>query len=375
MDLIVIAIVVVVAIGLVAACILSYASKVFYVPVDERVSKLRAELPGANCGGCGFAGCDDYANALVEDPELSINKCPVGGAAVAAKLGEILGKSAEAGEKQLAVVMCNGTRDAVKPLLAYNDIKTCKAAKNLFGGMNACPFGCLGLGDCEAACDFDAIHICDGVAVVNKDACVACGACAKACPNSLIRISPAKNLVVVKCHNTEKGGVARKECSNACIGCMKCQKVCKFDAITVENNLAYIDPEKCKNCGMCAKECPTGAIHDERKKKAAPKKSPEEIEALKKAAADKKAAAAAKKEDAPADSTDAKADDAKEKAADTTAKAADVKADDTKADSAKEKTPVKEVKVETTVEKAEEKAPETVKEVVDESADIGDENV
>ena len=122
------------------------------------------------------AGCDDYTNALVEDPELSINKCPVGGAAVAAKLGEILGKSAEAGEKQLAVVMCNGTRDAVKPLLAYNDIKTCKAAKNLFGGMNACPFGCLGLGDCEAACDFDAIHICDGVAVVNKDACVACGA-------------------------------------------------------------------------------------------------------------------------------------------------------------------------------------------------------
>lgn len=307
MNLIIIAVAVVVIVGFIAAAGLSFASKIFYVPVDERFTKLREVLPGANCGGCGFAGCDDYANALVEDPDLPCTKCPVGGAECAAKLGEILGKSAEVGDKQLAVVMCNGTLDAVKPLMQYNDIKTCKAAKTMFGGMNACPFGCMGLGDCEAACDFDAIHIRNGVALVDKEKCVACGACADACPNSLIRISPAKNMVIVKCHNTEKGGVARKECDNACIGCMKCVKECKFDAIKVEDNLAYIDPEKCKNCGMCAKVCPTGAIHDERPKKPVKKKTPEEIEALKKAAAAKKAAAEKKaesKEEKPAEATE-----------------------------------------------------------------------
>ncbi len=298
MTLIFIAIAVVVAVGLVAACILSYASKVFYVPVDERVAALSKALPGANCGGCGFAGCDDYANALVEDESLAVTKCPVGGADVAAQLGEILGKSAEAGEKKVAVVMCNGTKDAVKTLYEYKDIKTCSAAKSVFGGMNACPFGCMGLGDCVVACDFDAIRVINGVAMVNKEKCVACGACEKACPNGLIRISPESNKVIVKCHNTEKGGVARKECDNACIGCMKCVKVCKFDSIKVEDNLAYIDPETCKNCGLCAKECPTGAIHNTKtKKKAAPKKSPEEIEALKKAAAEKKAKAAAAAEE------------------------------------------------------------------------------
>ena len=299
MNLIVIAIAVVGAVGLIAACILSYASKLFFVPVDEKFVKLRAEMPGANCGGCGFAGCDDYANALVADEDLSCSKCPVGGADLAEKLSEIMGKSADAGEKQIAVVQCNGTKDAVKALLTYKDIPTCKAAKSLFGGMNACPFGCMGLGDCVAACDFDAIEVKDGVATVNKDKCVACGACATACPNSLIRISPAKNVVIVRCHNTEKGAQARKECDNACIGCMKCVKVCKFDAIKVENNLAYIDPDKCKNCGLCAKECPTGAIHNERPKKKKPVDAAK-VAAAKKAAAEKKAKAEAAKKEAEA---------------------------------------------------------------------------
>ena len=292
MNPIVLAILVVVAIGLVAACILSFASKVFAVPVDERFTLLREALPGANCGGCGFAGCDDYANALVEDGELSCSKCPVGGPDVAKKLAEILGKSADAADKKVAVVMCNGTKDAVQSLMKYNDIKTCKAAKTLFGGINACPYGCMSLGDCVAACDFDAIHVIDGVATVDKEKCVACGACAEACPNSLIRISPAKNVVIVKCHNTDKGGVARKACANACIGCRKCTTVCKFDAIYVEDNLAFIEPEKCVNCGACAKVCPTGAIHNERVRKK-PAVDPAKIEAAKKAAAEKKAAAAA----------------------------------------------------------------------------------
>jgi len=268
MNIMVIAIVLVVVIGLVSAVILSVASKFFAVEVDERFTDLRAALPGANCGGCGFAGCDDYANALVADNTLSCSKCPVGGADVAAQLAEILGVTADAAEKEVAVVMCNGTVDATKTLMTYEGIQTCSAAKQFFGGLSSCPYGCMGLGDCEAACDYDAIHVCYGVAVVNRDKCVGCGVCAKKCPNSVIRIAPAKNKVVVQCNSKAGGAVTRKTCTNGCIGCKKCEKACKFDAVHVENNLAMIDPEKCKNCGLCAKECPTGAINNMRLKKA-----------------------------------------------------------------------------------------------------------
>ena len=264
---IVIPVILVAAIGFVLAVVLTFASKIFFVPVDETVAKLRAELPGANCGACGFAGCDDYANALGADPSVGTGKCPVGGAALAEALAAVLGVEADSSEPQVAVVMCNGHNDAAKTLMEYQGLKTCKAAKQLFGGLSACPYGCMGLGDCAAACPYGAIQICNGVAVVNRELCVGCGICAKQCPNSVIRIAPAKNKVVVQCNSKDKGAVARKNCSNACIGCMKCTKVCKFDAITVENNLAFIDPEKCKNCGLCAKECPTGAIINMRAKR------------------------------------------------------------------------------------------------------------
>ena len=267
-------VIIVVAIGLVAAAILVIASKVFFVPVDETVANLRAELPGANCGACGYAGCDDYANALAEDPSVGASKCPVGGAEVAAKLAEILGVEAGDADPQVAVVRCNGTKDAAKTIMEYDGVKTCAAAKQFFGGMSACPHGCIGLGDCEVVCQYDAIHVCNGVAVVNRDACVGCGMCANVCPNTVIRMQTKKNLVVVQCKSTDKGAVTRKACTNGCIGCKKCEKVCKFDAITVENNLANIDPQKCKNCGLCVKECPTGAILIMRVKKAVPAKTP-----------------------------------------------------------------------------------------------------
>ncbi len=260
-------VILVVALGFVFAVILTIASKIFYVPVDETVTKLRDELPGANCGGCGYAGCDDYANALAADPSIGTTRCPVGGPDVAAKLAAVLGVEAGEIEPQVAVVMCNGNADAAKTIMEYEGPQTCSAAKQLFGGLSTCPFGCLGLGDCVAACQYDAIQVCNGVAVVNRDLCKACGACAKACPNHLIRMAPAKNKVVVQCHSKDKGAATRKNCANGCIGCRKCEKVCKFEAITVEDNLASIDPEKCKNCGLCAKECPTGAIINMRAKR------------------------------------------------------------------------------------------------------------
>lgn len=249
------------------AVILTIASKIFFVPVDETVTNLRAELPGANCGACGFAGCDDYASALAADPSIGTAKCPVGGADVAAKLAGILGVEAGSAEPQVAVVMCNGNAQAAKKLMEYQGLSTCAAAKQLFGGLNMCAYGCLGLGDCQEACPYGAIQVCDGVAVVNREMCVGCGICAKTCPNHVIRIAPAKNKVVVQCNSKDTGAKTRKACSNGCIACKKCEKVCKFDAIKVEDNHAMIDPEKCKNCGLCAKECPTGAINNMRAKR------------------------------------------------------------------------------------------------------------
>lgn len=267
-NAILIPVVLVVAMGFAFAVVLTIASKVFYVKVDETVTKLREELPGANCGGCGYAGCDDYAAALAADPEgVGCSKCPVGGPDVAAKLAAVLGMEAGSAEPQVAVVQCNGNCDAAKTQMEYQGLSSCAAAKTLWGGMNVCKFGCMGLGDCVNACNFGAINVCNGVAVVNRDLCVGCGACAKVCPNHVIRIAPAKNKVVVQCNSKDKGAAVRKACLNGCIGCMKCEKTCKFDAVHVVDNLAFIDPEKCKNCGMCAKECPTGAINNLRAKR------------------------------------------------------------------------------------------------------------
>lgn len=272
-----IAIIVVVAVGLIAAIMLSVASKVFFVPVNEKVAEVRAALPGANCGGCGYAGCDDYAKAIAEVPDTPVNKCPVGGPAVAAKLAEIMGVANEAAEKKVAVVMCAGNDHVSKKLLSYTGGPgTCSAAKNLFGGTKECQYGCLGLGDCVSACQYDSIRVIDGVARVDRNACVACGACAKACPQALIRISPAKNMVICQCHSTDKGAATRKICSVGCIGCKMCEKACKFDAVHVTDNLAFIDPAKCVNCGMCAKACPTGAIKNFRLKKKQQKPAPKE---------------------------------------------------------------------------------------------------
>ena len=282
------AVILVTVIGLVAGILLSYASKIFKVQEDQLFIDLRAELPGANCGGCGFAGCDDYAANLVADEALPCTKCSPGGAAVAAQIADILGRSAGATEPQVAQVMCNGTCEASRTVLEWQGMQSCKGAKGWFTSPNACMFGCIGLGDCADACQFDAIGVVDGVAKVNRENCVACGACVGVRPQSIIKLVPKKNQVHVLCSSTDKGAVARKNCDNSCIGCMKCTTVCNFDAIHVEDNLARIDESKCKSCGLCAAICPTGAINSFKK---LPKK-----EQAEKVAAAKKAKAAAAKE-------------------------------------------------------------------------------
>ena len=244
--------------GVVFAILLGIAAKVFAVEVDERIPLVRECLPGANCGGCGFPGCDGLATAIVEG-KAPVNGCPVGGAAAAAKIAEVMGVEADSSEPKVAHVHCNGGCNA-KDKAVYEGLQDCTAAMRVAGGPKACAFGCMGLGSCVKACAFDAIHVVNGCAVVDPAKCVACGKCAAACPKKLIDMVPKSKKVHVNCMNKDKGAQAMKVCDNACIGCMKCEKTCKFDAIHVSGNVAVIDYDKCKGCKMCAKACPKGAI-------------------------------------------------------------------------------------------------------------------
>lgn len=296
------------AIGLVAAVVLYLVAKKFHVIEDPRIGTVEESLPAANCGGCGFPGCRGFAEALVKKAgdEQSIEglNCPVGGSDVMKKVAAILGLEATEVDPLIAVVRCNGSFANAPTKVKYDGPATCAFAHNLYAGTNGCAYGCLGLGDCVAACDFDAIHMNPetGLPVVN-DKCVACGACVKACPRDIIELrakGKKDRRIYVCCVNKEKGGPARKNCSVACIGCGKCVEVCPYDAITLENNLAYIDYEKCKLCRKCVVVCPTNAIHEinfpPRKEKEGDEAAPKKVREDKPAAEIK---AAANPEDKP----------------------------------------------------------------------------
>ncbi len=251
--------------GVVLAVILYVVAQKFKVEEDPRIDEVKALLPGANCGGCGYPGCRGLADALVKADDISAIFCPVGGNETMRKVAAILGKAVEDKDPQIAVVRCSGSPQNRTRVVEYNGISSCKFASTLYSGDTGCQFGCLGLGDCVAVCKFDAIYI-DPVSllpVIDEEKCTACGACVKACPKLLIELrkkGPKGKRIFVSCMNTDKGGVARKYCSVACIGCFKCVKVCPYEAITLENNLAYIDANKCKLCRKCVEECPTDSI-------------------------------------------------------------------------------------------------------------------
>ncbi len=246
-------------IGLVAGIILAVASKVMAVKNDERVDAIKEALPGANCGACGFAGCEDYAKAIVENG-AQMNLCVPGAASAAAAIGEIMGVKVEAAAPKKAVIFCTGNRAVTKDKMQYEGTKTCAACFATFGGRGECSFGCIGFGDCAAACPFGAITVIDDLAVIDRELCVGCGVCAKTCPKHIIHMVPADRPVQVACSNQNKGAVTRNLCKEGCIGCKKCEKTCEHDAIHVENNLARIDPEKCTSCGKCIEVCPVGTI-------------------------------------------------------------------------------------------------------------------
>lgn len=258
---ILIAVGVVSAVGLVCGIVIAVASKVMEVKEDERVNAIRDCLPGANCGACGYTGCDSYAKALVNGEKT--NLCIPGADAVAKKIADVLGVEAENVVEMVAVVSCNGDCRATGIKQNYEGSPSCAAASLIYGGTGKCVFGCLGYGDCMNACPNDAICVSDGVARIDTSRCTGCGQCAKACPKHLIILVPDVRQTIVRCSNKEKGALARKKCANACIACKKCENTCKHDAIHVINNVAVIDFEKCVDCGECSKVCPTGVIRQQ----------------------------------------------------------------------------------------------------------------
>lgn len=266
-SLVIITIISLSAIGIIAAAILYYAAQKFKVYEDPRIDQVDDILPGANCGGCGFPGCRGFAEALVKADDISDLFCPVAGNETMAEVAKLLGHEATAKDPEIAVLRCNGNPDHRPSVNKYDGAPSCAIASSLYSGETGCQFGCLGLGDCVDVCSFDALHMdpMTGLPIVDGEKCTACGKCVDACPKLLFEIRPKgkkDRRIFVSCMNMDKGGVAKKSCSVACIGCSKCVKVCPFEAIELENFLAYIDPVKCKLCRKCTTECPTGAIHE-----------------------------------------------------------------------------------------------------------------
>ena len=259
MNEILIPILVVAGIGLLAGLILAIASIVMAVPKDEKTETIRAMLPGANCGACGYSGCDGYAKALATS-EAQPGLCPVGGATVTKAVSEYLGCDAGESETKVAVVHCLGSYDNTSDKVQYEGIETCAGAAMVAGGVASCQYGCMGLGDCVRACQYGAISVKNGLAKIDPKLCKGCSLCIKACPKHLIRFTPYWQQAVVLCSNCDKGADTNKVCKIGCIGCKKCEKTCQHDAIHVIDSHAVVDTTKCVGCGDCEEVCPRHCI-------------------------------------------------------------------------------------------------------------------
>lgn len=245
--------------GLIFGLLLAFFSKVFYVKEDRRKELIVEALPGANCGGCGYAGCGAYADAVLKG-EASPFACNAGGQAVADQIASVLGVSSEDVVKYYAKIRCSGNFDRAKVKYEYQGIADCRASDRLLGGQMMCRFGCVGLGTCATVCKQNAIHLENGVAVVNREQCGGCGECAAICPKHIIDMIPQTAYYFVSCSSKDKGAQTKKACSVGCLGCKICEKVCPEDAIHVVDNVASIDYSKCTSCGLCAQKCPVKII-------------------------------------------------------------------------------------------------------------------
>ena len=260
---ILIPVLVLLGVGLLCAVLLTLAATFFGVEEDAKATAIRDCLPGANCGACGYSGCDGYAKALANQETEATNLCVPGGDSVAREIAEILGVEAQDVVEKVAYVACNGNCNTVVKKFDYHGPKTCVANELLYHGDKACTYACHGYGDCVRVCPQNAISIKDGVAWVDPQKCIGCGICVRECPNHIIKLINDTTKVVVQCSNHDKGAVTRKNCTNGCIGCMKCQKACPHGAITVEDNLAVIDYSICTGCAKCVEVCPVHCLHED----------------------------------------------------------------------------------------------------------------
>jgi Na+-translocating ferredoxin:NAD+ oxidoreductase RNF subunit RnfB len=245
--------------GILFGFVLGLADKKFAVEVDERVKAVRAAVSGANCGACGYAGCDAYAEAVVRG-DAKANACTPGGARTVRTIAEIMGVNAVAQEPMVARVRCQGTCERVSARYDYSGLHSCRAVSGISGGPNACEFGCVGFGECLSACAFGAISMVDGIAVVNDAACTGCGMCVGVCPRNIIQMLPRDQTIVVMCRNEAVGRIARLQCKTACVGCKRCEKACPTESIRVVNGVAVIDENTCTRCGACIPVCPMHCI-------------------------------------------------------------------------------------------------------------------
>ena len=247
-------------IGLLASLGLGIVAKRFAVEVDPKVEAVEMVLPGMNDGGCGYPSCSQFARAVVEQ-EAPVTGCVVGGEATVKAVAEVMGVEATFTERKVAVVLCKGGKEESTTKFTYRGVEDCKAAVIISGGDKACPYGCLGLGTCKRVCPFDAVVISeDGISTIDTERCTGCGICVKECPKGIIQLVPIGKRVSILCHSEEKGSEVRKKCEVGCIACETCVRVCPFDAISMEGNLAVLDHERCRVCGLCVPRCPTHTI-------------------------------------------------------------------------------------------------------------------
>jgi Na+-translocating ferredoxin:NAD+ oxidoreductase subunit B len=251
-------------VGLIFGFILAYANKKFALEVNPLIHIVEDVLPKGQCGACGYAGCMAYAEAVVLNTDVPPTLCIPGKEPVAKAVAELTGKAAAAMDPRIAQVKCAGSNEKALGAYNYNGIEDCVAANLLFGGPKACKHGCLGLGTCVRSCPFDALSMSEaGLPTVDSEKCTGCGLCAGVCPKQVIAMSPLDAHVRVNCNSKDKGPVARKACTVACIACTLCMKECPYGAIKMENNLATVDAKVCvEKCSeaKCLAKCPTKAI-------------------------------------------------------------------------------------------------------------------
>lgn len=258
MNIIIATIVVALVIGFLLGLLLGLFKKIFAVSVDPKVQQVRDALSGANCGGCGFAGCDAFAEAVVAG-DAPASGCIAGGAAVAQKVSEVLGVSAESSEPKVAFVACHGSLECALPKGEYVGVKTCAGAQLVMNGTKKCAFGCIGFGDCVEACPFEAISMgADGLPKIDYGKCVGCGKCAKTCPKKLFQLLPknTKGSIAVCANHSDNKPQIRKDCSAGCFKCGMCARKCPAQCIDVSSGIPSVDYSKCTSCGECIKACP-----------------------------------------------------------------------------------------------------------------------